>query len=121
MGIAKFVEYPVPEADDQIESVYLASDFVEDILDGCSRTFALSPETEDLVIDEATGEVFLTNSNVPADFSYSIVITNSGGSDGIDDTAEAFNPSLTIEGFTISTFCGAGSTVVILPDLLSIT
>ena len=59
-----------------------------------------------------TGEVTLTNSNVPTEYSYSIIITNSGGSEGA-----SYNPTQTVEDFTITTICGDGSTTVKAPEM----
>lgn len=68
--------------------------------------------TDTIEIDDETGKVTFKNTNEPVELTYGITVTNSGGSEGED-----FNPTLVIEGFKITTTCGAGSTIITAPAL----
>jgi hypothetical protein len=72
-------------------------------LTDCDRTFNLvnvvtDGDASELKIDSATGEVSLEYTSTKSTYSFGIEVTNTGGSDGTDHSAAAFNPSLTIDG-----------------------
>jgi hypothetical protein len=67
-----------------------------------------------------TGVISLNNTNVLADYDFSIVVRNRGGSDGSSESA-SFNPTLRIDNIRLSVVCGIGSTKISAPTLIDIT
>lgn len=66
--------------------VYNLDDYADAAPAGCTRTYALDPEQEGLTIDETSGAVSLTLTSAKESYSYSIVVTSTGGT---DDTGAA--------------------------------
>jgi len=78
--------------------------------------------TEDIDVDAATGIVTLTNNPVKISYNFNIIVTNTGGTTNLDsgfDVNHVYNPTLVIEGFSVTTVCGPLSSTLTRPHLIT--